>query len=89
MTSTILAGRADSGRSGFTYYAEVCVAQSTGITFLALSGTHITVDFLNEVQMFSSDTDLFFGVSLVGFGHGERFLLSEDRFCWRISIVSG
>ena len=40
------------------YYAEVCVAQSTGIIFLVHRATDEAVGFLNEIQLFSSDSDL-------------------------------
>ena len=30
------------------------------------------------IQLFSSDSDLSFGASLVGFGQGKGFLLSKD-----------
>ena len=90
LTSSILAGCAiDSSQSGSTYYAKVCVAQSTGITFLARSAIHVAVGFLHEIQLFSSDSHLSFGVSLIGFGQGKGFLLSEDGLCWRISTISG
>ena len=65
------------------------MAQSTGISFFAHSATHVAVGFLHDVQLFSSDRDLSFGVSLAGFGQGKGFLLSKDRLCWRISTVSG
>ena len=58
---------------------RVHVAQLTGITFWACCAIYVAVSFLHEIQLFSSGSDLSFGVSFVGFGEGKDVLLSKDR----------
>ena len=41
---------------------------------------HVAVGFLHEIQLFSPDSDLSFGVSLVVLGQGNGFLFLKTDF---------
>ena len=89
MTSSNLAGCAGLRPMGSTYYAASTRGTIDWHHFLGSLSIHVAVGFLHEIQLFSPDSDLSFGVSLVGFGQGKGLLLSKDRLCSQILTVFG